>query len=451
MGTVIINGKRYDSISGLPIGQTDIEPVASVISDAANQTESPTKTTAKAAHKKHQNRQQRMAEAISQEFADEDRDPKREYKTDAGQKTSAEESRAEIPAWLSEFAELHAKFVNPADTGELSHEQVVASESTVSQPAWISNFVSGGEPIEIQPIGLEAVQRHTKSRKTHVSAPNYRRHSPAHSQTLNRRFVKKPNAEAATVVSAKRLSAPVATHPAVHHFNEEKIPVNIVSKRNTDSTKTVRNQQQKAADLPFAPVITRHAEKQLAENKVSEEKSVASDIKRALIAEQFDQPLDNKSRRRNEKRAAKLSKRRRFAMPSIVTAALAVLVLGGYFTYANMPDISVRIAANRAGIDTKAPYTPDGYSIDGPVAYAPGQITIIYKSNAGANGYSIVGQKGIDATTPDDSAYDTLNAGNTTVYRQGDQITWSSDGVSYTLNDNGYLSDDQIEHIAQSV
>jgi hypothetical protein len=133
--------------------------------------------------------------------------------------------------------------------------------------------------------------------------------------------------------------------------------------------------------------------------------------------------------------------------------------LGGYFTYINMPAISVRVAANRAGVDTHAPYSPNGYSIDGSVAYAPGQITIKYRSNTGAAGYSITGQTSEwnsrnvldNVVAPENEDYETLNAGRVTVYRYGDRAAWVSNGVLYTLNGNDLLSSEQIERIALSV
>jgi hypothetical protein len=169
----------------------------------------------------------------------------------------------------------------------------------------------------------------------------------------------------------------------------------------------------------------------------------------------MDQPVDQKARTRAAKKAAR--GRRRFAVPTLVTAALAVLVLGGYFTYVSMPSISVRVAAARAGVDAHMPYTPSGYSIDGPVAYEPGRVTINYKSNGGGVGYSLTQQNntwGDDVVADslvEEGKYTTISAGQVKIYRYGGNAAWVNKGILFTLNGNQTLGDEQITRIVESV
>jgi hypothetical protein len=52
---------------------------------------------------------------------------------------------------------------------------------------------------------------------------------------------------------------------------------------------------------------------------------------------------------------------------TIVTAIFAVLIVGAYLTYVNIPSISVGFAASQAGINATYPqYKPDGYHLSQP-------------------------------------------------------------------------------------
>ena len=394
MGVVIINGKKYDSVSGLQID----EPVAIAEPIEEQIIEVTTKL-------KRRSKQERLAEAVAREF----------------EEAIAEPVIREVPDWISEFT-------------VQQQTKVMAS-----QPDWITNYVTGGDPIEIQPIGLEAAARETAEQPAEQSvraaAPQNRR-APQRSQTLNRSFVQKPTS-----------SAPITTHPEVQHF----APVQ-------EQIETIAPSEAKAeAEASFAPIMTHNMEEKLAQREFAKIAPISSssDLKNALINEQMDQPIDRKARAKAEKKASRIH--RRFTVPTLITAALAVLVLGGYFTYVNMPSISVRVAAARAGVDARAPYTPNGYSIDGPVAYAPGRVTINYKSNGGGVGYSFTQQKNtwgdnvIIDTLVDDNDYTTLQAGKVTIYRYGDNAAWIYNGILFTLNGNESLGDNQITRIAESV
>ena len=408
MGTVIINGQKYDSVTGLQINESEL-----------SNTEAPP------ASKPHrQSKQERLAEAIAQEFSEDMGD---EIVQQITVKTHS--TKRELPSWISEFTERQAE--------------------TANQPAWITNYISGNDPIEIQPIGLEAAARDNAEEQTKTSfdyartTPQNTRRAAQHSSTLNRNFVQKPVSETQVKV-AHRQPAHVAKHPDVHHFATSPAVEENIDFEPIETTKT---------EASFVPVMTRSMEEKLAQRELASAPTSSSDLKNALINEQMSQPVDQKSRRADRQA---LTSRRRFAAPTLITAVLAILVLGGYFTYVSMPSISIRVAAVRAGIDARAPYTPSGYSIDGPVAYAPGSVTIKYKSNGGGEGYSLTQQKnewGDSAVTDvvDNSNYTTIKAGNVTVYRYGSNAAWVYNGILFTLNGNSTLGDEQVTRIAESV
>ncbi|MCL2174346.1 DUF4367 domain-containing protein [Candidatus Saccharibacteria bacterium] len=429
MGTVIINGQKYDSVTGLRIDQSD--PVIDLA-----ETEMPESPVMELAPRpRRQSKQERLAEAIAREFDDD------ELGVETAPKAIIEPQPVtrEVPEWISEFTE----------------RQAAEHDTIVDQPAWITNYVSGGDPVEIQPIGLEAAARDAarqQAEQTDVgpsvtefarsTPPPQHRYTQQHSRTLNRDFVQKP---ADPISIERRTPEPIATHPDVHRFAPVAIddaePETILREEKTETT--------------FAPIMTHSLEEKLAQREIAKTPSTTPSLKDILINEQLDRPIDRATRTRNDKKLSRI--RRRFTAPTLVTAALAILVLGGYFTYISMPSISVRVAAARAGVDAHAPYTPSGYSIDGPVAYAPGRVTINYKSNGGGEGYSLTQQSNswgdnvVLDTLVENGQYTTWQVGNLTIYRYGDQAAWVDKDILFTLSGNGSLGDDQITRIAESI
>lgn len=146
---------------------------------------------------------------------------------------------------------------------------------------------------------------------------------------------------------------------------------------------------------------------------------------------------------------------------SVASASLALLLLGGYFTYLNMPSLSVRVAAAQAGVNASYPsYHPDGYSLNGPVAYTQGQVNMKFASNSGPQNFTVTQSK----TSWDSSAvldnyikekagdnYITYDEHGLTIYTYGGNAAWVNGGVLYTITGDAPLSGDQIRHIATSM
>lgn len=146
---------------------------------------------------------------------------------------------------------------------------------------------------------------------------------------------------------------------------------------------------------------------------------------------------------------------------TIITAIFAVLIIGAYLTYVNIPSISVGFAASQAGIDATYPqYKPDGYHLSQPVTYSDGTVTLKFKSNSDDSEYSIVQTR----SSWDSSAvltnivkkaagdnYITTQESGLTIYSYDNNATWVNGGILYTIESNAPLSGDQIRHIATSL
>lgn len=148
-------------------------------------------------------------------------------------------------------------------------------------------------------------------------------------------------------------------------------------------------------------------------------------------------------------------------MLSIASASLALLLLGGYFTYLNMPNLSVRVAAAQAGVNASYPeYRPDGYSLKGPVAYNHGEVVMKFAANGGGHNFTVTQSKSgwdssaVFANYVKEKAgenYITYNERGLTIYTFDGNAAWVNRGVLYTINGDAPLSGDQIRRIATSM
>jgi hypothetical protein len=145
---------------------------------------------------------------------------------------------------------------------------------------------------------------------------------------------------------------------------------------------------------------------------------------------------------------------------SIMSASLALIMLAGYFTYLNMPNLSVRVAAAQAGFGATYPgYHPDGYRIK-QVAYTEGQVGIQYVANGGDQGFTVKQEKsGWDSSAllanyvepTSKGGYIPHSEQGITVYVFDNNAAWVNDGIRYTINGDAPLSSDQILDIATSM
>lgn len=146
---------------------------------------------------------------------------------------------------------------------------------------------------------------------------------------------------------------------------------------------------------------------------------------------------------------------------SIISASFALLLLGGYFTYLNMPNLSVRVAAAQAGVNATYPeYRPDGYSLRGPVAYNQGEVTMKFAANAGPQNFTVNQTRSAwDSSAVLDNyvkekagdKYITYNERGLTIYTFDGNAAWVNNGTFYTISGDAPLSSDQIRRLATSM
>ncbi|MDB5160117.1 MAG: hypothetical protein JWO99_380 [Candidatus Saccharibacteria bacterium] len=179
----------------------------------------------------------------------------------------------------------------------------------------------------------------------------------------------------------------------------------------------------------------------------------AKQIKDEAITKALSTPTEKPAKK---KRGFHIS--RRF---TIITAIFAVLIIGAYLTWVNIPSISVSFAASQAGINATYPqYKPDGYSLSQPVTFSDGTVTLKFHSNSDNSEYSIIqARSSWDSTAvltnivkkAAGDNYITTQESGLTIYSYSNSATWVNGGILYTINSNAPLSGEQIRHIATSL
>lgn len=261
------------------------------------------------------------------------------------------------------------------------------------------------------------------------------------SETLNRMALKKPDLSHVQ-------KSPTITRFAPHPSQ--------LKPTNSTVTKTAAASMQpaphKAAPAAMSAVQTK------TKNQLLKDALIKKRISEAEIAK-----VEKKTKQhKNRIKALILRKPRLFG---IATVALALLMLGGYITYLNLPNLSMKVAAAHAGFDATYPeYHPDGYSLNGAVAYQPGKsVTLNFVSNGNDNlKYSLVQRASAwdSQAVQDDYVSKVTSALPTTVVKNGltiyiygpdNNAAWVNGGILYTISGNSTLSQDQITNIAASM
>lgn len=323
----------------------------------------------------------------------------------------------------------------------------IHANATHTQPTLVKPAPQPVLSVQARPP-LHAKQAHTVTQK---------------SVTLRRDVLKKPVAKA-QVGAARRKPATgrVARSEHIQRFAPHPQPLKAVAPKPA----TVR--------LDITPVRTRPAQSHIVTQKhalVSKPVAPAQEtrahqalssraLKEQLIAERLAS-VDTSSTNTTKPKAKRTIFAKQPRVASLLTASFAIMVLGGYLTYLNMPGLSVRVAAAQADVAASFPdYHPDGYRFNGPVAYAPGQVAINFVANGGTSKYTITEQKStwdsqavydnIVAKAADDN-YVTNSQQGLTIYTYKGEAAWVNKGILYNVHGDAPLSNEQLLRIAASL
>lgn len=288
------------------------------------------------------------------------------------------------------------------------------------------------------------------------------------SHTLNRRITKKPQASAKPAVShvAQRADVTAPKSAAITRFAPHPVAKNMDIMRAPQARDVAARPVAApvAAPVTKAPIVRKTAPAaatSVAQAPAAPVMKPSQMIKHEAIAKAMDAAPTVKELEKKHKKARKSFFGRHPRIFSIASASLGLVLLGGYLTYLNMPSLSVRVASAQAGINASYPqYHPDGYSLDGPVAFSDGQVTMKFTANAGSQNFSVKQSKSSwDSVALLDNyvkakvgnSYTTYTDRGLTIYTFDSNAAWVNGGILYTIDGNAPLSSDQILRIASSL
>ena len=294
-----------------------------------------------------------------------------------------------------------------------------------------------------------------------------KRIQPQKSHTLQRRYIAKAKPATSQAVAVKKQPAatPQPARPTIQHHQAPRRPARIATHPDVVRfARTVKPAPRAKSDTPdIAPtnhvLIQATKQRQDAVKKSVQRAVLPSEVIKKQAIESATKKMPTKTHRKEVKQPKQRSKFRQFSRAASVS--LAVMLLGAYFTYLNMPALSTRIAATQAGINASYPsYQPSGYSLNGPVAYERGSVIMNFASNGSAEKFTLAQtQSNWDSSAvlenyvkPNSGdKYTTSTVNGLTVYTYDTTSVWVNAGILYTVNGNAQLAPNQIERLATSL
>ena len=278
------------------------------------------------------------------------------------------------------------------------------------------------------------------------------------STTLNRRYVsrvnQKGNSKVATVSSVAKAST-VQLKQA-----KAKSGKNASNKKLSQQDIARIKAQQKIA------LMRKQKNKQLGQRQLTSKELKERAIKQALASAKVEQKKQNKKSvlEQNVEAGFERKTKKHFwqKKSAIATIVLIFVALGalGTFTYLNLPDLTVKVAAIRGGFDAKYPsYMPVGYKTSS-IDVDNGVVKINYKNEEGKE-FLLTEEKTIwdSATLLDNFVekewgqnYEIMKGQGLTIYLSNKGSAWVNGSVLYKIyNKTSELTNEQIHGLVVSL
>lgn len=303
----------------------------------------------------------------------------------------------------------------------------------------------------------------TQSETAKKSTATHRRMQ--HSSTLNRKYVKSPAARKAStsrnVVMASASEADARAERAIQKAAEQKRREEKAAAIQQQATAKLQQKSGKKSTTRSAKATPRLTAKQ------RKDQAIAQALKSVTVVEQDNAPAPaaKKSPKKTKKIRSKHTRAERSSgngkrfLIAFTCAAACVAALGALIN-ANMPDISVRVAAMQTGIEASYPsYIPRDYSLAN-INSEEGKITMDF-SGPNGDSFTLVEEKSswdsnallnnyVKPTWQE--AYTVTHEQGITIYIAGSDAAWVNGGILYTLDaSSNNLTKKQIRTIVTSL
>lgn len=350
-----------------------------------------------------------------------------------------------------------------AVTGELIHAQTPQPKASHKQ-AWVHKkkglvidgvyHSSKSHHLQAKPKSSPAKNTPSHSHTQHQSTAA-RAHKPQRPATLMRQAVKKPGHNNMAVETQEHLDERTAQRLA----RAQNVP------KSRHISRFTSPHHSHASSTAHRPVPKKHAQLTVQEPPIIKEqhshakhhdhKQSTTTTSEQLVANAL------KNAHAHEAKQRPLKKVRQHKAARFVLASAAFLLLAGFFLYQNIPNLSMQVAARRAGFAATQPgYRPAGFTQDKLVSYSPGKITISFHSNTDDRAYQLTQQVSNwnsqaladNFLASKSQEYQTYQANGKTIYVFGDSnATWVNGGIWYQVSGDSSLSSDQLVKIANSI
>lgn len=293
----------------------------------------------------------------------------------------------------------------------------------------------------------------SSSEKRAAATPAATIHSQTQrSQTLVRRSAKKPVKPAKRPTTGRHMD--MARSPSIAKFAPHPVT------KPTAATQSAQKPVAKPTTANKAPQVHPVAAKAVARASANKPTTVAKpktskEVKDAAISKALATPKDKPAK---TPKIANKAVRRLLLIGGIILAVALVL----FAVYRFVPSVSVGIASAQAGVEATYPkYVPDGYSLNHPVTYRDGEVSLKFKSNSNDNTYTITQTRSSwDSSAVLDNVvrpaagenYITTKERGLTVYSYENNAAWVNKGILYVIaSNNAPLSGEQIRNVATSL
>lgn len=198
------------------------------------------------------------------------------------------------------------------------------------------------------------------------------------------------------------------------------------------------------------PIASRSVALEQAAQRMATKQSAANLFEEALIhATSHEEPVHKASGKR-------ATNRRRLV--SITAGIAAFLVIGGFITYLNMPGIELRVASIHAGFHAEMPsYRPTGFALVGGVKASDGVVQLTYQSGSSAYRITQIESDWNSATLLDQNTEQrgapkqTVQSEGRIIYLYDGSASWVDGGVRYEVTGNANLTADDLVSLATSM
>jgi hypothetical protein len=294
-----------------------------------------------------------------------------------------------------------------------------------------------------------------KTKAARQAAQHLKRHEPEHSHALMRHAVKKPRVEPKTIQArghssklSKQPLAAVIVKQSVHKVDKTRLAkASRVPQSHLISHFSTATSDNNALRF-FTPVVQKA-------QPITQPHAHPTKAKPRTTADILEHAIRHATSHQQVHHAPKKKHR-----AGLVAASVAAVLAVGVVAYQQMPSAKLKLASARAGIAASLPgYQPAGYSL-GQLDYSAGSVATQFQSNSDGRHYTLTQKASSwDNQTllssyvkPNCSNYETVPAGNLTVYLYGNGgATWVNHGLWYSVKSDGSLNHDQLVALAKSL